>query len=98
MEYKWSTETFRKTEILSTGEVHEYSGERYWIDLFDEDDVKLDIVLKKVSHNANAPVVTGRFRVNGMVIKRWEASSLQEAAGIGETLIDNFKKGIAGIT
>ena len=97
MVYKWSTETFRKTEMLSTGESHEYSGERYWIDIADADGIKLDVVLKKVSRDSEAPVVNGRFRVNGMVIKRWDAPTLQEAADIGEKLIGELKKDMANI-
>lgn len=95
MNYKWSSETFRKTEIQSTGESHEYSGERYWIDISDTEGLKLDIVLKKVTRDSEAPIVTGRFRVNGLVVKRWEASSIQEAAAIGEKLIDSLKKGMS---
>ena len=97
MVYKWSTETFRKTETLSTGEAHEYSGERYWIDIADTDGIKLDVVLKKVSRDSEAPIVTGRFRVNGMVIKSWDAANLQEAADIGEKLIGKIKEGITHI-
>lgn len=98
MLYKWSTETFRKTETLSTGECHEYSGERYWIDITDTDGIKMDVVLKKVSCDSQAPKITGCFRVNGAVWKSWEAETLQDAAGIGETLITNLKKGIDSVT
>lgn len=97
MVYKWSTETFRKTETLSNGEHHEYSGERYWIDIATTEGVKLDVVLKKTSCDGAAPKVNGRFRVNGMVIKRWEAPTLGEAADIGEKLINELKQGMSNI-
>lgn len=98
MVYKWSTETFRKSEMLSNGEQHDYSGERYWIDISSSEGIKMDVVLKKVSKDSTAPVVTGKFRVNGMVIKKWEAATLQEAADIGEKLIDDLKLGMCNIT
>lgn len=98
MVYKWSTETFRKTDTLSTGESHEYSGERYWINVVDTDGVKLDVVLKSTSCDNEAPVVTGKFRVNGMVIKNWVAPNLREAADIGEKLIDELKKGMSNLS
>lgn len=98
MVYKWSTETFRKTEMLSNGEQHEYSGEKYWIDVSSSEGVKMDVVLKKVYKDSTAPTVTGKFRVNGMVIKKWEAATLQEAADIGEKLIDDLKFGMCNIT
>lgn len=94
MIYKWSTETFRKTETLSNGESHEYSGERYWIDVFSAEGIKMDIVLKKVSMDSAAPTVTAKFRVNGMIVKTWCASTIQEAAEIGEGLINDLKSGI----
>lgn len=98
MIYKWSSETFRKTEMLSTGESHEYSGERYWIDISAADGIKIDVVLKKVARDNEAPAVTGKFRVNGLVIKRWDAPTIQEAAAIGEKLITELKDGVSSIT
>lgn len=98
MIYKWSSETFRRTEMLSTGESHEYSGERYWIDVSASDGIRIDIVLKKVSRDSEAPTVTGKFRVNGLVIKRWDAHTIQEAAAIGEKLITELKDGVESIT
>lgn len=91
MVFKWSSETFRKTERLSTGESHDYSGERYWIDIISVDDIKMDVVLKSLSLDGGPFTVTGKFRVNGTVIKEWSSDSLQEAAAIGEKLISAIK-------
>ena len=91
MVYKWSSETFRKNEMLSTGESHEYSGESYWIDIVSIDNIKMDVVLKSLSCDGGPYTVTGKFRVNGAVIKKWNSDNLQEAAAIGEKLINDIK-------
>lgn len=98
MIYKWSTETFRKTETLSDGQHHEYSGERYWIDINTSSGVKLDVVLKKVACDDGAPVVSGKFRVNNLVLKEWKAATIQEAADIGEKLIEELKTSLSDIS
>lgn len=92
MVYKWSTETFRKTETLSNGESHDYSGERYWIDVVALDGIKIDVVLKSTSCDHGPYVVTGKFRVNGIVVKEWDAPTLQEAAAVGEALISSLQE------
>lgn len=97
MNYKWSAETFRKTEALCNGETHDYSGERYWIDVVATSGIHIDIVLKKVVRDNGAPKVSGCFRVNDIVVKRWEAPTLQEAAELGENLINAMKASISTI-
>lgn len=94
MLFKWSTETFRKTETLSNGEAHDYSGERYWIDIISTGNIHMDVVLKKVSKDNGAPSVTGRLRVNGMVIEEWSSSTIPEAAATGEKIIQDIQKDI----
>lgn len=98
MAYKWSTETFRKTETLSTGEAHDYSGERYWIDIIATSYIHMDAVLVKVSKDNEAPIVTGKLHVNGMVVKQWTAPTIQEAAEYGENIIKDMQSTMGSIT